>query len=63
MRTTPTAALVVLFNLPPVHIFMKSEAKFANYKLNITERSHLRKIPYVSLIREHDQDQLLSDPN
>lgn len=37
MKTTPTLALEVLFNLPPIQIYVKNEAKLANYKLNTTQ--------------------------
>lgn len=36
MRTTPTKALETLLNLPTLGVFIKSEAKKAAYRLNIT---------------------------
>ena len=33
MRTTPTAAMQVLLNLPPLHIFVRAEARSVRYRL------------------------------
>ena len=36
MRTTPTAAMEVLLNLPPLHLFIRREARMAVFR-NLTE--------------------------
>ena len=60
MRTTPTAALETLLNLPPLHLFMKSEAKVINYKLSTSELSYLQKFTDEKLDIEQEKDSLLT---
>ena len=63
IRTTPTAALEVLLNLPPLHIFMKMEAKITNYKLSTNENRFLRKLTDEHLDKEQQDDPVLNLKN
>jgi hypothetical protein len=38
MRTAPTAAMVVLLRLPPLHLQVKAEAKIGSYRLRCNEQ-------------------------
>ena len=59
MRSTPTVALEALLGLSPLHLFMKSEAKVFNYKLNIHPDSTIQKLTYTSLNKEQENDNIL----
>ena len=63
MRTTPTAALEIILNLPPLHIFMKMEAKITNYKLSTNENINLRKLTDEYLDQEQTKDEILKLKN
>ena len=41
MKSTPTSAMETMLCLPPIHLFMKSEAKLMNFKLNVDERAYI----------------------
>jgi len=61
MRTTPTAALEILLNLPPLHLFMKSQAKMMNYKLSTHEKFYYRKLTDEYLDKEQNLDSVLKN--
>ena len=63
MRTTPTAALEIILNLPPLHIFMKMEAKITNYKLSTNENINLKKLTDEYLDQEQTKDEILNLKN
>ena len=47
MRSTPTVALEALLGLPPLHLFIKSEAKMFNYKLKIHPERKIRNLTNI----------------
>lgn len=61
MKTTPTSALETMLHLPPLHLYMKSEAKMANFKLSTDERQDLKKITDETLNKEQEKDLILSE--
>ena len=63
IRTTPTAALEALLNLPPLHIFMKMEAQITNYKLRTNENPFMRKLTDEHLDKEQEEDSVLKLKN
>ncbi|KAJ8974399.1 hypothetical protein NQ317_011243 [Molorchus minor] len=42
LRTTPSAAMEILLDLPPLHIFMEREARWATYRLHRASSSMLQ---------------------
>jgi hypothetical protein len=38
IRTAPTAAIEVLFGLPPLHLHVEAEVKAGNYRLNCNDQ-------------------------
>ncbi|KAJ8966512.1 hypothetical protein NQ317_010498 [Molorchus minor] len=42
LRTTPSAAMEILLDLPPLHIFMEREARWATYRLHQASSSMLQ---------------------
>lgn len=64
MRTTPTAALEVLLNLPPLHIHIQGEARSVNHRLlqNQVSISQTHGTKYQRLIDELKADPLTGMP-
>ena len=43
-KTTPTAALEILTNVPPLHLFLKYEALIGNYRFSVSGKVELEKL-------------------
>ena len=61
MKMTPTSALETMLSLPTLHLYIKSEAKMANFKLSTDERQHLKKITDETLNKEQGNNPILSE--
>jgi hypothetical protein len=57
MRTSPTAAIVVLLELPPVHLQLEAEAKARVYRLNCNDqwKSKLEGFGHACMTQEHNE--------
>lgn len=62
MRTTPSSALEVLLDLPPLHLQIQKEARIFNYKLSTGESPHDCKLLNSRLSLEMGTDPILSIP-
>jgi len=58
MHSTPTAAMEVLLNLPPLHLIIQKEARITNYYMYISDKKEINKLYdenlYRSMVREND---------
>ena len=54
-------ALEALLGLPPIHLFMKGEAKVVNFKLNVHPDTEIRKLSNIDLNREQENDNVLKN--
>ena len=60
MRSTPTSAMEAMLCLPPLHLFMKSEAKLMNFKCTVDDRDFITRLTDESLNKEQERDAWLN---
>ena len=61
-KTTPTSAMETLLDLPPLHLFIKKEAKITNYTFSVDENNLMKSYTCKILDKEQKQDEILNIP-